>query len=928
MVRPGMVLKSLAILAGGCGVLVYASAAPAPVSNAVVSPAGSGDAAAAKRASVAGRPAKSDGAAEAGVIVVPAADVKAALDALERAAGAGALPNGAQLDGPLPDGPLPDGAQPDGARLDGARLDGARPDGARLDGAQPDGARLLRELTTPTDPHAAAPTALTLDATTRRLLVDADMGDFVAEAFARDRAAKEGHSVTLGLVTPGFVTPGLVTPETATLGLRDVTPPVVTVVAPNGGETFDPDIPTEIRWTATDDTGISHVDVFVSYDGGASYLTAGAALVGTNGLTWYPPIRPTTSALVKVTATDYFANPGHDTSDSFFTIKAHAGGLIPTTLRDFDLPGTQPFEHGFDMRFPTWDCAPCHGDYDPVGEPFYAWRGSMMANATRDPLFKAALAIANQDAPASGDMCLRCHTPQGWMAGRSSPTDGRLLVRNDMEGVSCDVCHRMVDPFYDALENPIEDVSVLAALSNPPSEFGNGMFIIDPNGDRRGPFSDVVPAHVMLVSPFHQEAAFCGTCHDVSNPAYERDGHGGYGPNELDAPATDVSPHTLMPLERTYSEWLNSAYNSPEGIYAPQFGGNKLYVSTCQDCHMRDVTGRGCFFADLRDDLPAHDLTGGSTWLPGLFHMLFPDDINPAAQATAIERARYMLRNSADLEASVDGSALTVRVTNNTGHKLPTGYPEGRRMWLNVKYFDTSGELLGESGAYNAATGELALDATTKVYEAHLGIDETIAEVVGKPTGPTFHFALNNKIFKDNRIPPRGFTNAAYAEFGGAPVGETYADGQYWNDTQYAMPSCAATIEVTLYYQSTSKEYIEFLRDENTTDATGQDMYDLWNNYGKCPPEAMATVTVTLPDCNENGTPDWCEPIGGGDYDLSGQVDLADFAKIADCLEGPNAMPNPEAAGCAPTCLQAFDADDDDDVDLADFAEFQRTFDQ
>ena len=49
-----------------------------------------------------------------------------------------------------------------------------------------------------------------------------------------------------------------------------------------------------------------------------------------------------------------------------------------------------------------------------------------------------------------------------------------------------------------------------------------------------------------------------------------------------------------------------------------------------------------------------------------------------------------------------------------------------------------------------------------------------------------------------------------------------------------------------MYYQSTSKEFIEFLRDENTTDSKGQELYDLWNNNGKCPPEVMATATITL----------------------------------------------------------------------------------
>jgi len=39
--------------------------------------------------------------------------------------------------------------------------------------------------------------------------------------------------------------------------------------------------------------------------------------------------------------------------------------------------------------------------------------------------------------------------------------------------------------------------------------------------------------------------------------------------------------------------------------------------------------------------------------------------------------------------------------------------------------------------------------------------------------------------------------------------------------------------------QSTSKEFVEFLRDENTTDSNGQDLYDLWIANDKCPPVLM-----------------------------------------------------------------------------------------
>jgi hypothetical protein len=105
---------------------------------------------------------------------------------------------------------------------------------------------------------------------------------------------------------------------------------------------------------------------------------------------------------------------------------------------------------------------------------------------------------------------------------------------------------------------------------------------------------------------------------------------------------------------------------------------------------------------------------------------------------------------------------------------------------------------------------------------------------------------LNNKIFKDNRIPPIGFTNAAFADFGGAPVEYSYADGQYWDVTDYAIPPGAVSATVTLYYQSTSKEFIEFLLSENGTNTKGQELYDLWNNNDKCPPQIMAQTQVAV----------------------------------------------------------------------------------
>ncbi len=675
----------------------------------------------------------------------------------------------------------------------------------------------------------------------------------------------------------------------------DAEPPVVTVTAPNGGEDLPSSDAFLITWTATDNSGvIGGVNIDVSFDGGATYRKLGRGLQNTGTFTWFVHNRPTTTGIIRIEAVDAADNWGSDSSDAYFTITDTATAIVPTTLRDFDMPGSQP--HDVSQLEEPGTCRPCHGDYAPDHEPYFNWLGSMMAHASYDPLYEAAQSIAGQDAAESADLCLRCHIAAGWLAGRSSPTDGSQMLDSDGHGVSCTVCHNMVDPHYVPGVSPPEDLAVLNALAEVPAEYGNGMYVLDPSFIRRGPYDDADISHQIIYSPFHKEAAFCGTCHDVSNTALENDGAGNFVANALDAPATDFASTVLAPVERTYSEWLNSAYNSIDGIYAPEFGGNKPYVSTCQDCHMRDVTGQGAAIGGtpVRDDLPLHDMTGGSAWMTENLTAIDPT-LDQAALDAGAAKSRYMLQNAAVMEVVQQESHIDVTVTNNTGHKLPTGYPEGRRIWLNVQFYDADNALLQEHGAYDAATGVLSA-ADTKVYEALMGLDDYMSGLTGIPAGKSFHFVLSNAVIKDNRIPPRGFDNAVFATFGGAPVDYSYEDGEYWDNTDYAIPPGAASAVVTLYYQSTSKEYVEFLQQNNTTDDTGDLMYAYWNDHDKCPPELMRTLTipVTPPvdcpgDLNGDGHRDQAD-LGillaaylsddGGDIDGDGDTDQADLGAL------------------------------------------------
>lgn len=537
-------------------------------------------------------------------------------------------------------------------------------------------------------------------------------------------------------------------------------------------------------------------------------------------------------------------------------------GAVATNINDFFLPGSQPGQSG-NLESPD-KCDNCHGGYDLAVEPAFNWRGSMMAQAQRDPLYLACLAIANQDAPESGDLCIRCHTPDGWLNGRSVPTDGSALNANDREGVQCDFCHKLVKPTplgvnpypddADYLAHTYEDdQAYLANLTLIPPQSGNGMFIAHGANSKRGPYVDAAARHKMNYSPLHKESDICATCHDVSNPVYKRNADGSYSPNDFGAQAESFETYNMFPVERTYSEWKMSAYNTPEGVPSDVFGGNKSNVSTCQDCHMQDVSGYGCNKKGVpyRNDLPLHDFTGGNTFVPDLVAQLYPDEVNPAALEAGKLRARQMLQSAATVNLEVtqqsDGYKAVVEVINETGHKLPSGYPEGRRIWINIQAFDVDGILVYESGAYNQETAELDKNGT-KIYEIKLGMTEAIAAAASADNsmvyvpGESFHFVLNNYVVKDNRIPPRGFTNENFETIQSPVVNYSYADGQHWDKTEYNLPAETFHVKARLLYQTISKEYADFLRDANITNDAGQTFYYLYEANGKSAPEVMNEV--------------------------------------------------------------------------------------
>jgi hypothetical protein len=417
----------------------------------------------------------------------------------------------------------------------------------------------------------------------------------------------------------------------------------------------------------------------------------------------------------------------------------------------------------------------------------------------------------------------------------------------------------------------------------------------------------------IIESPYHTTSQFCGTCHDVSNPAFTRQPDGSYALNPIGQPHPTGDPYDMFPIERTFSEWANSTYASLGVNAGGVFGGNHPtgVMRTCQDCHMPDTMDYGCAFDEpygfVRPDVPAHDFNGGNDWVQEVLLNLYPQTsgIEPYLRDSQ-NRAVYMLQNAASLDLTATDCGINVRITNQTGHKLPTGYPEGRRMWIEVEFLDANLSPVVVRGQYNGISADL-ITSDTKVYEAELGVDTAMSMATGLREGPSFHFALNNKYYKDNRIPPRGFTNAAFAAVGAAPVAASYQDGQYWDDAEFRVPAGATSAVVSLYYQIASKEYITFLRDENRTDDNGDVLYSQWELTGKSPPVLMRQATILGLSAGVFG-----------DADCNGSVDLADYALLHACLSGPAER---VTLGC-----EAMD-DLDGHTDLRDFARFQTQID-
>jgi hypothetical protein len=273
-----------------------------------------------------------------------------------------------------------------------------------------------------------------------------------------------------------------------------------------------------------------------------------------------------------------------------------------------------------------WPSTLCRGCHDRI---FDQHAESMHAKSFTNPVFQAQyfddILLQTAGEPAlqmEADLCIACHSPITYTTQK-----GGVALEEDvvplMSGVTCDFCHTV--PGFKG-EKP-----------------GNANYVAEPGERKLGPFMHESGWH-HVYSEFITTSEFCAVCHNYVN-------------------------HLGLEIRSTYSEWKTSRY-ADEGIH-------------CQDCHM-NVDGFLTAGRPKYESGEAATMTlGNAPYRETLYTHRFPGAhsrsqvVGALTLEVEVDEASVSPGNEMSIEVAVDNS--------RTGHKMPSGSPELRLLWLEVR---------------------------------------------------------------------------------------------------------------------------------------------------------------------------------------------------------------------------------------------------
>ena len=405
--------------------------------------------------------------------------------------------------------------------------------------------------------------------------------------------------------------------------------------------------------------------------------------------------------------------------------------------------------------FPTaGNCSGCHG-YDTnhyAMVDFFGndvnvhddWRATMMANAAKDPFWRAKVSHEILVTPAEfhdaiETKCTSCHAPNGHYTalyrGHGKYTMEDLLQDTiGLDGVTCTTCHKIsTEQFGDTHSGDIR--------------FDTNRVVYGPYFL---PFAPPMADFVGLEPLFGDhvtEAGLCAPCHTLLTEPISTDGQ---------------LIGTTFVEQATYHEWLNSAYEQEQ---------------SCQGCHMPRleepiVISANYLFLEGRSPYGLHELAGANTFMLQLMKEhrqelgidALPEHFDATIDATFNMLQNKSLYSSLDwMGVEEDTAYFELKLTNRAGHKFPSGYPS-RRLFIEFVVETEDGEILFHSGRFNENYELMDENPGVEPHYAVINRPDQVQiyeMVAGNDVG-NFTVVLEHaySMLKDNRLPPRGFSTA------------------------------------------------------------------------------------------------------------------------------------------------------------------------
>lgn len=467
--------------------------------------------------------------------------------------------------------------------------------------------------------------------------------------------------------------------------------------------------------------------------------------------------------------------------------------------------------------------------------PIARWRGTMLANASKDPFWRAKVkheGIINPNHKEElENVCTRCHAPMGMLNAFLSTGNVYTLEKlvNDsigLDGISCTLCHQVTDQFS--------------------SEF-SGQLVINQLKQIYGPYEDPLVFQMLANSGYTpqysehiNDSRLCGSCHSLFTNSVDENGK--------------LTGETFVE-QALYHEWENSIYS-------------KTAVS-CQSCHMPriddavKISSRPGILAP-RSPYGIHDFTGGNIFMLSLLKANHDRlELNSGEEfiQKSIERTHELLtKNTISLGLYItaeceDSVFFEVRIENKAGHKFPTGFPS-RRAYLEFIVYNAS-DTLFHSGKPNA---KALTNTDLKLFEPHYKIineenQVQIYEFVMGDTRNNVTTVLERAYvpLKDNRIVPKGFSNGHRNYDTVRVVGNAENDADYFSGSGverliYALSKSkiitATDVRVIMHYETVPENWLKEMFSYATVDEDIDLFQSMYNRTGDKSVQ-VATANIT-----------------------------------------------------------------------------------